>query len=791
MKSVIKIDLCKSKVFTAAREKATPDIRQQVLKKLLEISKDIFPNGEEPYPKGSFYKADGDAVYFLLEKPSVALRCAIEFMVTWYHVASLDFPECRVIIDRGQTMDLEVPGKTETVGKPLENISIFEKDLGDGHIYVTHPITEDVDRTMVNFTFFRRYTLVDHEELRVYMVNYLDPRTIPDTSLLHALFVANPKATEARDRVIELFLIEYALEKGEVSSLEDVLKWGTSKGYPMPYRQYIEKVISGSSIFVGKQKEDNIVYSLQESQRKFIEDLRTEFWASRDSCVKTVTQSIQEATRSEKSTQGIDITSLIEEYLSVVFSEIRLMANYFRHNYQIFSERQEKFVKFDYVLKRAVPSLGPTQLEEWKRGFFYGLMQEAQKNNLFIAAVFHNVLATYYLNRSTQISPYQMSKLKTREIYLDTNVLYAFMVPASSPNELVRYAITKLVEIGVTPKIFPFTLNEYEQSLENVERHCSKGTPSFQLQNQNPWLLQEYNLNPQKYQGSMAICRILHSISKKMPITEQNYEELDRLLRRYGLRLETKFSTYSDEQIEELWIALRNLMPSDAWDMAKYWDFIYRDALTPDSIKSHDVHCIHNLVEKTNAQLEDEIGIQTFFLTLDRKKLLRLRKQYSFILSPEQFLEFFLPYLFLADVPLVEPESFPNKLIAAGLSSMLVKRPPQAVGMLRCFLEDPSLIDSQSGLLSETRKELATALSSERFRNIVELSQELPNEKKAEVAEQINEILEEQRTADRKKYYESQSQQLIQEILAIKDRKIEKLQNTIGYWRTLARKRMK
>ena len=67
MKSVIKIDLCKSKIFTAIREKAIPDIRQQVLKKLLEISKDIFPDGEEPYPKGSFYKADGDAVYFLLE----------------------------------------------------------------------------------------------------------------------------------------------------------------------------------------------------------------------------------------------------------------------------------------------------------------------------------------------------------------------------------------------------------------------------------------------------------------------------------------------------------------------------------------------------------------------------------------------------------------------------------------------------------------------------------------------------------------------------------------------------
>jgi hypothetical protein len=71
------------------------------------------------------------------------------------------------------------------------------------------------------------------------------------------------------------------------------------------------------------------------------------------------------------------------------------------------------------------------------------------------------------------------------------------------------------------------------------------------------------------------------------------------------------------------------------------------------------------------------------------------------------------------------------------------------------------------------------------------LSQELPDEEKAEVAKQINEILEEQRTADRKKYYESQSKQLIQEILASKDCKIEKLQKTVSYWRAEARKRMK
>lgn len=787
MKSIVKIDLCKSKVFAAARETSNPDIRKQVLQKLVEVSTEIFPDGDQPYPKGSYYKADGDSIYFVLEKPSVALRCAIEFMENWYHVMLSDFPECRAIIDRGLIKEVETPGKHELVSRAFENISIFEKDLADSGIYVTRPVTEDLDRTMVKFALFRKYDL-EGEQLDVFVANYLDPRTIADSSLIHALFVANPQGREARDRVFELFLIEYALEKGRIIDFRDIASWCVSKGYSMPPRQHVGTIIRESSFFACQKENDVEIFHIPESQRALIERSKAEFDASRKCCISSVTGAIHSAVGSAKSTHGVEIGSLIENYLCAVFSEIRMMANYFRQNYAIFQESREKFAKFDYILKRALPNIGTQPFEEWTVGFLAGLREEARKNNPFIAAIFHNVLATYYLNRSTQVSAYQVSKLRTREIFVDTNVFYALNVSASSYHDIVSYMAEKLNEIGLSLKVFPFTLEEYEQSLESVERDCPGGEPSLRLIERNPWLLQEFNSNRAKYLGRISVCRMRHSVAGDVPIVEENYSELDDRLKRVGVQLERTFTTYSKEQVQELWTQFRNLMPSNYWGLSKYWDFIYKDALRPEDLKSHDVHCIQNLIEKTSNQSADELGLQTLFLTLDTRRLLRLRKIYQFILTPEQFLEFFLPYLFLADVPLTEAESFPNKLLAAGLSTLLVNRPPEAVDMLQHFLGDPSLLESQSEIISEQGRKMAAALNSDRLKEVVKLSEKLPEAERQKVAQEIARILEEERKADREAYYSHMNANDWKQRLAQKEQEIEKLKRTAKYWRSQARR---
>jgi hypothetical protein len=65
VRTVVKIDLVGSKRFVGAREATNPNIRAVLLKKLLTISQAVFPQGETPLPHGSFYKSEGDAVYFI------------------------------------------------------------------------------------------------------------------------------------------------------------------------------------------------------------------------------------------------------------------------------------------------------------------------------------------------------------------------------------------------------------------------------------------------------------------------------------------------------------------------------------------------------------------------------------------------------------------------------------------------------------------------------------------------------------------------------------------------------
>ncbi len=66
--TVVKIDLCKSKLFARERETIDPDIRWTAIKKLMEIASRRFPHGDTHLPEGSFYKQEGDAVYLLSKK---------------------------------------------------------------------------------------------------------------------------------------------------------------------------------------------------------------------------------------------------------------------------------------------------------------------------------------------------------------------------------------------------------------------------------------------------------------------------------------------------------------------------------------------------------------------------------------------------------------------------------------------------------------------------------------------------------------------------------------------------
>ena len=782
--NVLKIDLCKSKLFVGQAAASNPEIRKKILKSLLDCSRKSIPEGGKDYPKGSFYKSEGDAVYFLIDKCSVALRAATEFMQSWYSIVQDGFPECRVVIHYDQIEELKEGKKGHLLGKAFEDVSEFEKQVGDGRIYVTESVVNNADKTMFKFRSFASIGLVDSKKLRIFEVEFLDPRTIGDASLVHALFVANPQATEARDRFLEVIVVDYIISNGAITNLGAFSSWAQSEGYSVPVGELLEDFLDRCPLVSKRREGGQSTYFLSPERLAEIQRAKEDFRQEKDKCLEDVRVSIVEETRTDKALLNIDLPKVVESYLCALFSEIRLLANYFRAANQFFSAEQESLRRFDYILRDLCKDVPKKYFDEWRIGFLKGLQRAAEKNNIYVAAVFHNVLGTYYLNRFSQSSAYQINRLRERRIYIDTNVLYSMRVPASSHFELTNYFLERAKDLGLRVLVYPISISEFERSLQEVELHLKKNGESTQLLQRNPWVLQEFRLNKVRYLNSFAVCRKRFSIAKDKPVEAETYNEVDNELSSMGITLERDFKEYPEEEVEDQWFEIRNQMTSNFWDAMQYWDFIYSHN-DPDIIR-HDITCLRNGFEKASITKGDEFGPKIFFLTLD-SKLLRLRHRFGFIVSPRQFLEFFLPYLFLADVPVVDANTFPNKLLSAELGTMIVKKPPAVTEWVLAFLNDRDPKNWGAEKMTSDAREIAETLSQQRFESIVEKAKDLDDEGKREIAPDVSEIIELLKKQKREEAFGASKVDKLQTQTAELEKQIEKLHKTVTYWRRQAR----
>ncbi len=790
--TVVKIDVAGSKTFATSRQTDQPGVRADLLTALVETSKVRFPRADEPYPKGTFYKADGDAVWFVFDHASVALRASIEFMQAWYQLTTEGYPECRVFLDTGHLSRVDVPGKVELVGKPFENISMFEKGQPAGGIYLTEATVGACDRTMAKFAFHASIDQRPAQALSIYRVEFLDPRTIEDSALVHALFVAHPEAQNARERVLELFVFEYLQEHRALADIDAFLAWSRQKSYPVGPAAVVEKRLA-SSEFIEKVGGS---YCLTDSANTMVAEARAEFSEALGLCLEVVSASVVASTRTVRSLEGVKLQELIEDYLGTVFSQMRLMANYFRTTSQLFSSDSDGLRSFDYVLLRHLPRLDRAHFEEWRVGFLGGIKQCADSDNKYLAALFHNVLAIYYLNRATQTSAYQVEKLRARQFYVDTNALYALTVKASQFNDILAYIAGQLSGLGLRMKVLPFTVDEYEQSLLRVEHLYHNGRPEAKLLDQNPWLLQEFELHRGKYLDRMSVCRQSHSISPRFPVTTELFDEVDGNLRARGLSLERDFTEIPDEDARALWEGkLRHAMARDSWELSKYYEFFSQLAARPEELNVHDAKCIAAVGVKAEAAGSDELGPIVLFLTLDYKRLLRLRHKYRFIIGVQQFLEFFLPYLFLNDVPVADSVGFPNRLLSAQLATLLVKRPPKMVEVAAAFLREPEAISAaKTGHVSPALKKAAIVLSGDRFKEITKHSAGFDAKTTDDVASGVAAILGDIARREQEAYYSARAVPLEikerenalrekEEELADERRKLEKAKKEINYLR--------
>jgi hypothetical protein len=718
-----------------------------VFKKLSELSRAVMPSAETSYPKGSYFEYPPDYALLLLDRPSVALRGAIELMQTWHNVHLSGLPDVRILMDTGEVLWTTSP--PAIAGDPIDLLTRLSHDFPAGHIYMTEAAVDACDSTMATFSLDRTAKLAPHNSVNVYQAIYADPRTTGDSALAHALFVAHPATAEARSRIIELFLLEFLAEQKQLSDVDDFLSWLRAKKYPIPQRSQVEAILATSVHIQADPVDARRIYLLTPDAHSFVNEARDEYISAKSACTETVEKAILESTGVESALAQANLPALLDEYLCAIFSELRIVANYFRGTARLFDSASDSLRRFDYIIRTHLAGLPEKHIEPWRKGFLAGLRRAAEDSSTYIAAVFHSSLATYYLNRSTQASPFQLQRLKRRTIYVDTNVLYAARVAASSYHQLVTYIITQLTKLGVSMKVYPFSVAEYERSIASVGKAYHDGRPEAWLEIANPWLLQEFRLHAGIYLNNMSACVLAHSIAKKAVVTEDDYDAVDAALGECGLSLERSCEPVLDHQeVQDKWSTYVKWMASNAWDAERWWEFRHIAISKGDEAILHDVNLVENVSHEADRLGGDSLGPRALLLTLDSDHLLRLRRRYAFVIGVRQCLDFFLPYMFLNNIPVKEAEHFPNRLLAAQLGVLLVKRPPSANEIVAACLRDPSAVDPATHNLPRQFHDMAQALSEQRLRGAVQQARELPDEMQARAVQSIAEAITAVETAE-------------------------------------------
>jgi hypothetical protein len=791
---VVKIDLCKSKLFSHEREGDNPEIRKILAQKLQEISVGRFPYSDKKYPQGSFYKAEGDAVYFILEKPTVSIRSAIEFMTEWYQKGIKEsFPECRIVIHRGIIDVFQVPGGHDFVGKVFEDISVIEKTLDEGKIYITEEVLRNSDVTISKFVHYGKRQVAPNTYINIYYAAFSDPRTFENDALAHLLFVARKETSEIRRKIFRFFIMEYIMEVGELEDLDAYQQWLKAKGYSVIPKEEVGKLLADTDTFELEQRGGAPIYRLKGEQVAQIKKAQENYKLAVEHALKTVSDEIIKEAGTEKATEGFDLRKIMDEYLCGVFSEIRMMANYFRDTLHFYDTDLKTFERYEYVIDRHLSDLEESLARNWKRGFMRGLKIISQQESIYISAIFHNILAGYYLNRAFQSSPYQLERLQERHIYLDTNILYALQCQASSYHDRVRYFADGLRGIGLHLRVYPFTASEFESSLERVETEYKRDPLSPYLMNWNPWLYQEFRSRPHKYLNNISVCRITYSIAKGSPVTEENYDKIDKELDKINVCLEREYKEFSSEDKKNIWDELRAIILSKSGGMEDYWAVSEKLGASHENIIEHDVNLMENAKQLHLKVGEDELGPKVLLLTTD-SKLIKCRRQYPFVITTEQFLEFILPYLFLADIPAQDPNRFPNEILSAQLGVHISYWMPSTNDVVAMCFKHPEFLQNES-LWGPGVCSTAKVVSKVRFKKIIEESQTQPEPEKQKavlaVADAVDKAMEtDAEIAFMEKQLKDLKDQLNRERQEKETFKVrtEKLQRTLKYYKGLRRR---
>ncbi|MBW2331719.1 MAG: hypothetical protein JRF30_12615 [Deltaproteobacteria bacterium] len=538
------------------------------------------------------------------------------------------------------------------------------KHFSSGQIGVTEEVVERTDNTLVQFIRPATIEITKKRKINTFLANYEDPRLIKLSSLAHALFIADPSGAEVRQKAVEAMIIESLFEIGDESmSFSRFSEWIRAKQIPEPSPIEFRK-IGESSKYLRCDEQGTVCY--ETDTRTKIQSIQAAFDSAQEKAIINVAGNVakQSGISEELVRQRIDIKSLIEEYLCSAFLQIRMMANYFRSTRVLF-ERLSTYKELDYIILKYFKRVAPDRPEEFiifKRAFLEAVKTLAESNNVYIASIFHNVLLLYYLNRNSQLSRGQLAAIKEKEIYLDTNTLYAHVCKASNFNTALAFVLSKLHKLGAKVFLFDRSLIEYLGSLEST-LHKYRSKSHYDFIEGGPWIWKEFISNVGRYRSDFEYCVALHKIPKDLPKLETDFFDRARQeLRKINIEL-IRLEPFLDKDdlgglYYKVYDAKLKFDPSSQWYMPKYSQEQYHQ------IVLHDANCLNKLGHPAT----NPFSAKKLFVTCDfglAKIRRREHDKFEFLVTVPEFYEFMLPYLFMENLMVKQPVEMPNFLLAS------------------------------------------------------------------------------------------------------------------------------
>lgn len=127
----------------------------------------------------------------------------------------------------------------------------------------------------------------------------------------------------------------------------------------------------------------------------------------------------------------------------------------------------------------------------------------------------------------------------------------------------------------------------------------------------------------------------------------------------------------------------------------------------------------------------------------------------------------------------------PNRLLAAELGTMITKSPPKTNEWVLAYLSSKDG-DWDQDKMAKDGREVAEVLNQQRLQEVMRKAHDLEPESRAQIANEIAGVVDSIREAKQQEQNETAARTDFEKQRAEYERKLEKLQKTVNYWREQA-----